>query len=197
MTDKPKRKRSETLVSSDKRRLRWLTLLYSLFLVPYLFNILPLLAISIAFAVVFSIFWISGYLMKLVGQMQENLLTYLIMSVIGIVSNLVAWLLFTAIAWIGLILWQNFLSHYIPSLSIYTLERISSILMMTSPILSIVFAVELYIQITEFMNPFPHRTTDTEKQKNDYRSSLSNELEEPDIPLELLAESDSAKQQIK
>src|SRR5688572_26340675 len=135
MTDKPKRKRSEKVASSDKRRLLWLTLGYSLFLVPYLFDIQYLFPLLIALAIVFGVFWISGYLMKLVGRMQENLLTYLIMSVIGIVSNMIAWLLFAAFAWVGLILWGDLLTRYVSSLTIYTLEPIFSILMIVLPVL--------------------------------------------------------------
>ena len=95
MSDKPKRKRSERGSSYDKRRLRWLTLLYCLFLLPALADIWFLVPIVFMVLLATATLIIGSYLITLLGKWGQNLLTNTASLLTMAVSAFFACLFFT------------------------------------------------------------------------------------------------------
>jgi hypothetical protein len=192
MTDKPKRKRSDKAKPAyNKRALRWLMLLYSFFLLPYLVDIWYLIPVFIALSLATSILWVGSYLVRALSQMDESLLTKITALLISVISALFMCAVLVICAIIGCII---FIIGLIPRLSfLYPLmdylAPINNFLILLLVILIPALCFSFTLELIETMPKVVRKN----KQKNVAVESVEYELE-PDIPLELLAESESAEQ---
>jgi hypothetical protein len=196
MTDKPKRKRSERVTSSDKRRVRWLTLLYCLLLLPALADIWFLVPIVSMVLLAIAISIIGSYFITMLGKRGENLLTNTAILLSMTASTFFAWISFTIPVITGFITFVSFIGEPFPPSYVFPLSVLGIVAFcgLMVLILCFAFALEVQIQLVEWMYPRLNHAIESEKLKNDYSSSLSGEVEEQDIPLELLAESESTEQ---
>jgi hypothetical protein len=200
MTDKPKRKRSESVGRHNKLLLRWLMGLYSLFLLPYFVNIWYLLTVSIALLLAAGMLWINSYFVKLLNQSRGNLLTKTIALLILSISAFFLCAVLIVSAMLGLAILVNRLSYPI-SLLEPPLEFIAKIgtfiltlVTLMLPPLCLAFTIELLAA----KNAIPSVTFRKSKRKNIIEAGIEHELEgEPDISPELLVDSESAKQKMK
>jgi hypothetical protein len=182
MTDKPKRKRSESVKPLYNKRLHGLLVMYILSLTPYLIDMCIICAL-LAIVLGLSSLWIGSNLVILfgVGQPKENLLTPCAVAFITIPFTVLAWVLFTATTVIGL---------YSVVIGLFPLNIAYIVGIAIVSIITMVLTNELQIFIIDFINTFPSYAIG--KQKNVDVESVEYESEaEPEIPLELLAESES------
>jgi hypothetical protein len=182
MTDKPKRKRSEIVKPTySKRALIWLILFYSLLLMSDTQNLVPAF-ITNSLAIIALGF--TSFSLKILRRLKPNTPTALAIIFTGISSVIVAWLLFTKSAITG---WLVFMGSS-PS----PIENVALLLLAIIPFMCLWLTLELHFLIIHFLNAFP--SYEVEKQKNIAMKGVETE---PEIPLELLAESESVKQQMK
>jgi hypothetical protein len=192
MTDKPKR--SERIEPQHyKLRLLLLTVLYTLFVTFYLFEYQILLLPLIAALLALFILCVGSYFVKFLSKMTRNLLTHLAVYSSLYATTFFAWYLFTMFPLTGLIMWMGELFYrYTPHWDSNLVVIILVVSVITMSGLCLIFTFELQTQIMERM-AVPNYIFETGKGKNIVEEDVVNEPE-PDIPLELLAESESAEQ---
>jgi hypothetical protein len=194
MTDKPKRKRSEIVKPAyNKRALRWLMLLYSFFLLPYLVDIWYLIPVFIALSLATGILWVGSYLVRALSQVDESLLTKITALLISVISVLVMCAVLVICAIIGCIIFVIWLYPHISFLHpiMNYLAPISGFMMLLEVILLPALCFSFTLELIETMPKVVRKN----KQKNVAVESVEYEPKtKADIPRELLAESESAEQ---
>jgi hypothetical protein len=186
MTFQGKRKRSEKVKPEhDTRRLRLLGLLYALFLIPCLLNPGILLAVMLVILLAFGILAAdSTFILR-----DKNSSSSLLLSLTTTAITVFAWFLLTAAAWTGLVLWAGLLAFGDSAIT-------SALILMTIiPSVCIPLTYELQLHMIEWLSQIQRYFAGRNEQQTVATEPIEHELEaEADIPLELLAESESAEQ---
>jgi hypothetical protein len=181
-----KRKRSEKIKPEhDTRRLRLLGLLYALFLIPCVLNPGILLAVMLVIVLVFGILAMdSAFLLR-----DRNSSSSLLLSLTTTAITVFAWFLLTAAAWTGLVLWAGLLAFGDSAIT-------SALILMTIiPSVCIPLTYELQLHMIEWLSQIQRYFAERKQQHTVAAQPIEHELEaEADIPLELLAEAESAEQ---
>jgi hypothetical protein len=184
-----KRKRSGKAKSQqDTRRLKLLGLLYALFLIPCILNTGILLVVMMVLLLALSVLAFHGVFILRDKHDSSTMLASLMTTGFTVFG----WVLLTAAAGMGVIMWANFLSVFDSALD----EIITSafIVLTVLPSVCIPFTYDLQIQMIEWLHQ-AQRYFAERKQQNVMAENAETELEaEADIPLELFAESESAEQ---
>jgi hypothetical protein len=127
---------------------------------------------------------------KILRKLKPNFFIALTIVFTVIPAVIIAWLLFTKSAITG---WLVFMGLYPLPLFV---ENTGLLLLAIIPILCFWLAMEFHFLLLHFLNAFPNY--EVEKQKNVAVESVEYKPEtEADIPLELLAETQSTEQQMK
>jgi hypothetical protein len=190
MAFRGKRKRSEKAKSQqDTRRLKLLGLLYALFLIPCILNAGILLVVIMVVLLALSVLaFHSTFILR-----DKHDSSGLLASLMTTGFTVLAWVLLTAAAGMGLLMWANFLAVYTSSLD----EIITStfIVLTVIPSVCIPFTYDLQIQMIEWLAQLQQYFAEQKQQPVFATERVEDELEaESDIPLELLAEAESAEQ---
>jgi hypothetical protein len=186
--DKPKRKRSDVAKPlHNKWRLGLLSLLYTSFFIPHLLNFRFLLYLLYLLSLAMGISWGSVYFVKSLGKTRANVLTNRGLLKIGAMLALIAWIFFTIPVFFS---YMSFMdrSFYVYANDIETLTGLVSKVLIL--LLCFLFTFEIQFLIIDYLLPVPDAFANT-KQKGNVMES-----HEPDIPLELLAESESTEQKM-
>jgi hypothetical protein len=185
MAFQDKRKRSEKVKPEhDTRRLRLLGLLYTLFLIPCILNPGILLAVMLVIVLVFAVLAVdSVFLLR-----DKNSSSSLLLSLTTTAITVFAWCLLTATAWTGLVLWAGLLAFGDSAIT-------SALILMTIiPSVCIPLTYELQLHMIEWLSQIQRYFAEQKQQQTVAAEPIKDELQvEADIPLELLAESESAE----
>ena len=180
-----KRKRSEKVKPEhDTRRLRLLGLLYTLFIIPCILNPGILLAVMLVIVLVFAVLAVdSAFLLR-----DKNSSSSLLLSLTTTAITVFAWVLLTAAAWTGLVLWAGLLAFGDSAIT-------SALILMTIiPSVCIPLTYELQLHMIEWLSQIQRYFAEQKQQQTVAAEPIKDELQvEADIPLELLAESESAE----
>jgi hypothetical protein len=198
MSDKPKRKRSERFAVSAKWRFRLAALLYFLFFIHSLTQIGMLLGVLTVLGI--SVLGIGSYFVKRLSKLKEKQGS---VRVLKATSAFFGWILLTTPA---LIEFTSFLKFFLSDYNISSsyssfagfLYVLSEFVDMLLFLLWFGVTYEISYRIMDFMLSVPNAVLQKEKRKNVMMEAVERKLkDESDIPLDLLAESESTEQKMK